>query len=141
MYADHIQNYYNHFPREQILILSFDDMIRSKEEFLQKIFSFLDVRYFYKDEFEKEVNKSGEAKIKILDNIIAKFGDFLRQKDLYGLKKTIKKTGVVDFIKKYNRTDKKEAHYSFSKEMTVKINSEIDKLEKLLDQDFSHWKR
>jgi hypothetical protein len=141
MYACHIQNYWKYFPQNNLLIMIFDDMIKNKKDFLKKIFLFLDVDFFYHDIFDKKVNKSGIPKIKNVDSLIATIGDFFREKNLYMLKKLIKKTGIVDLLKKLNRIEASNDNYIFPDGVILKINNEINKLEELLQQDFSHWKR
>jgi hypothetical protein len=104
-YAKHLRHYYQNHSKDNILVLLFDELMEDKTRFLQKIYSFLNVAYFFKEDFEKEKNKSGFSRMKLLDNLISKSGDFLRQNNLYFLKTAIKKTGFVDFIKRSNRIE------------------------------------
>jgi len=51
LYAKHLKRYYDLFPREDILLLFFDDMVRNPRDYLASIYRFLGVR----EDFESPI--------------------------------------------------------------------------------------
>ena len=57
VYMRYIENYLNYFPRENLLILPFDEMISAPDTFYQRIFTFLGVDAdFRSEDFDEAFN-------------------------------------------------------------------------------------
>lgn len=60
-YYDHLLRYYEYFPREQILVLLFDELRSDPISFLKKVYRFLDVREdFVSDRLQQKINAAAD---------------------------------------------------------------------------------
>ncbi|KXB08193.1 hypothetical protein AKJ56_01695 [candidate division MSBL1 archaeon SCGC-AAA382N08] len=152
-----LKEYLDRFPRENILILTFDDLKDDPLDFLQSIFEFLEVSPEFEPEgFDKKVNPFKKREIK--HGRLLRWGwkveNFLRvrqDKSLVGpLYKFLKKGGAgawrkvrEDFLKgsaKQKEGKKPALDEDKIQELKEIFNPEIEKVEQLIDKDLSSWK-
>lgn len=43
MYAMHLKNVFRHFPKDRVLVMIYDDLVKNPHDFLQTFLEFLDV--------------------------------------------------------------------------------------------------
>lgn len=70
-YYDQVKTCLEYFPKEQLLVLDYDDLKNNAEQLLQKVFSFLNVDENFKPNLEAK-NVTGELKSKMLQKGILK---------------------------------------------------------------------
>jgi len=59
-YFKQLNGFLKHFPKDQLLVLVYEDLVKNKEENLSKVFDFLNVSKSFKPEF-KHLNKTGDS--------------------------------------------------------------------------------
>ena len=117
----------------------FEDFVNDSNSFLQEICEFLKIESFSFKSIDKK-NKSGISKHKFLVSILK--DDFLIKRLL---KKVIHKkylshvrSFILDFNLKKNKPKITVKEFNFALNL---LTEDIEKLEKLLNKDLSHWKR
>lgn len=80
LYAQLLQPYYDYFPKENLLILNYDEFIQNPKGFLNNIFSFLHIEPI-KIDFNKKYNTASEHVKK--DEIIIDQSDLDKLKTLF----------------------------------------------------------
>ena len=141
LYHKHISDYLEHFNRDQILVLLYDELKDNPKEFLKKVYNFLEVDEFFPEEAFKKQNAYRSPKSKILERFISGTGDLLRQMKLLKFKSILNKTGISEKIKKINTSSKKKD--TMPEDVRQRINQhvseDIKKLEELLNIKLSTW--
>ena len=136
-YCRQIQRYYNVFPKENIKVLLFEDVIKKTESTLKEIFEFLSVNIDVHIDFSKKQNVSGKPK--------GVLGFILRKMRYYNL---MPKFAISDYLPKMLvniifksvYSESKKLDNDVRKEITNKYyKEEIKNLEKLIDRDLSSW--
>lgn len=122
-----------------VKIMFFEDFVNDSNSFLQEICEFLKIESFSFKSIDKK-NKSGISKHKFLVSILK--DDFLIKRLL---KKVIHKkylshvrSFILDFNLKKNKPKITVKEFNFALNL---LTEDIEKLEKLLNKDLSHWKR
>lgn len=138
-YTPQIERYLQYFPKTQIHILFFEDLMQNKELELKKIWRFLEVDESFVPEFH-HVNETGRAKFRWINsllfghNVLAKTISFMSKKIPLGLK--IK---FGNWIREINRTKKPSSkgntlHVNL-KELEQDYVDDVKKLSALLEID------
>lgn len=79
MYSKHLFKYLKYFPREQILILLFEDLIDNPKKFAKKLFNFLNVNDdFYPENTGKKALGASKPRIKFMAKLIKKGAQLAR---------------------------------------------------------------
>ncbi len=117
------------FPRNQILILIYEDIKKDPLKFIQRIYKFLKVDdSFIPSMLEKKVDVSRAPKLIFLDKIIRKIANLLRKIGLHKLVWAIKKTNIPEFIRKINTKKSKK----------IKSDNRVrNELKKLYEKDIA----
>ncbi len=144
LYATHLENWLVHFPKEQLLVLLFDDVIKDPVAVSKRVYQFLEIDPNHQSAAltqrsnESYVNRSAgaEAIKNGVRSIIRKIG-------LGSLWNTTGKLGFQKIYRNLNRTSSntvippmKEATKQQLKES---FENEIKRLEKLIDRPLKHW--
>ena len=106
-YFKHISNYLTYFSRDQLLILTFDELVSKPDELIQKILNFLELPGNYESIDTGKVNTANIPRIPFIEQLIISFGEFLRNKNLFFIKKMIQKIGLQSIIRGLNDSGKK----------------------------------
>jgi len=136
-YSVQLQRYYDLFPKENIKIYLFEEIVKNPKETLKDIFKFLNVEENIKIDTSKKSNVSGTPK-GILGFILKKMR-YYNMMPKFAISDYLP-TFVVNLLFKsvYKETEKLDP--VFRKELTDKFyKEEILKLEKLIDRDLRDW--
>ncbi|MFT4847501.1 MAG: hypothetical protein ACI8Q1_002268 [Parvicella sp.] len=144
-YAKHLSKYYENFPAENIKILLFEDLMQDAEGTMDQITQFLGLASF---EFEMgtQFNKSGKIKNRSInkllghDSVIIKSLKSIIPGVYKGIKENTALKKLVENLRSKN-IEKVKLSVELKKKITQEIyNEDIQKLEKLIQKDLSHWK-
>jgi len=156
-YYKQLKRCYQIFPKEQVLILFFEDLRDDPLKFLKKIYSFLGLKNqdFIPKLINKKVlktgSKSAQNRIPFLSKIIFTIGswlnkfpklkNFINESDMMGyLRKIVKLNRKITFKNKIEdvvKTSMDEATRIYIYNIYKK---DIEKLENLLNKNLSSWK-
>ena len=109
-YYENLASFYKLFPSENILILFYDDLKSHPENFIQKVYSFLEVdKNFIPTMLNTTVNPNQDSRNSAVAHIAYKVAAIVRQIGLSNVVGAIKRNRIVNTILYQNRTsDKKE---------------------------------
>lgn len=138
-YADQIERYLELFPREQLLILLYDDLKASPSELLQTIYQFLDVDPSFEVDTSRRYNVSGKARFAGLQRWI------VEPNRLKTMTKSFVPTevrlGIRQKLLDLNVTSAKPASLlpSDRERLHAIFHDDILRLQKLINRDLTHW--
>jgi hypothetical protein len=134
-YAEHIERYLEHFPRERILCQLFDDLGRDPEAFLSQLLRFIEVDDGLKPSvLRQKINVAGHR------------SGFINQQLLPKLKGLLRRSGLKSIGEhRYLMSGKSEYLKGVPREMRAPLaeicEPEIARLEALLGIDLHRWRR
>jgi hypothetical protein len=139
-YAEHLERYLRHFPREQLLCLPFYLLTEDDEAFLRRILEFIDVDPSFRPSWlGKKANEAGGRRT-VTNAVWRRVRRRLRWIDQDGLVESIEKAPVVgSWIR--NRDEYEQGMEEEVRGELLEIcEPEIQRTEELLDLDLSHWR-
>jgi hypothetical protein len=145
MYFPHMYKWFQEFPRENFLVIIFEEMVSDPQQKTREIFDFLGVdKEFIPKAIHKKTNPAHTFHLPRLQKILDYFHKKSKKYTLFS--KIVKKTSFVNKIKsKINGLNRKPYQKpKISPEGKQKIREcfagEIEKLEELIGKDLSIWK-
>ncbi|WP_447968811.1 sulfotransferase domain-containing protein [Nitrospira sp. M1] len=95
-YYTHLTRYYSYFPKDQICILLYDDLVATPELFIRKLLSFLGVTTdFTSTVINQRINASSTPRLKLLGSLAAYTASSLRKMGFLHLLDVLKRSPVV----------------------------------------------
>ena len=136
-YFKQLNRYYNLFPKENIHIVLFEEIIKNPETVSKKIFNFLNVTDSFIPDFSKKTNVSGVPK--------GIFGWIVMKSRYFNLIPNIEFSkylpqAIIKFLFNSAYSKPKKITDEMVKKLTnLHYKDDILKLEKLIDKDLKHW--
>ena len=131
MYAVNLQRYYDLFPKSNILILRYEDIKSGPDEYMRSIFRFLGVDDSFVPPFLTKVVNSSASRSR--SKLIHKVSNKLSKLRFDRTSNIIDKVSHRNIPQLSNNTRKELIEKYFL--------NDINKLEKLIDQDLKKWKQ
>ncbi|WP_419662169.1 putative sulfotransferase domain protein [Desulfosarcina variabilis str. Montpellier] len=131
-YYDMLYRYFDIFPKENIMILFYEELIKESQKHYKRIFKFLGVDYnFVPSNSIYRINASStkNAQSKILYILYLFFT------------KKIKSYKFANVIQNFNKSTIPEMNQNTRERLNIIFSDQIEKLEKFLDKDLSFWRR
>jgi hypothetical protein len=131
-YVDHLARYFDHFPREQILILLYDDLEENPREFLATLYRFLEVDdKFVTDFVEHRINAATAQRLVVKNRWFYWGAKALRRMDLHRAAEwlELRNAGAIPQLPLETRRWLTDTYYRQTNE----------ELGALLGRDLSHW--
>ncbi|KXB08190.1 hypothetical protein AKJ56_01675 [candidate division MSBL1 archaeon SCGC-AAA382N08] len=143
LYYEHLKKYFDQFPRENILVLLFDEIRKDPSSFIQKIYAFLEVN----DGF---VPPSINTKINLTNFKLTWVGRVIHKgiiapllyytKWAWKLKRSVLLKKLLGWFSKFYSSSKKEKSQEAERYLTEYYQEDISNLENLINKELSHWK-
>ena len=136
-YFEQLNRYYNLFPKENIHIVLFEEIIKDPKSVSKKIFKFLNVDSSFIPDSSKQINVSGTPK--------GFFGWLVMKGRYYNLIPNIVFSkyvpeAIIKFLFKSAYSNPKKITNDKIKKLTdLHYKEDILKLEKLINKDLKHW--
>ena len=136
-YYKQLKRYYDLFPKNQIKIILFKDIIAEPEKVLKEVFEFLGIDNTFKADISKKANVSGIPK--------GLLGWAIMKMRKYNLIPNIEFSKILPeylqkiILKTIYSKPKKNSKYLITKLTNKHYKEDIEKLEKLILKDLSHW--
>tara|TARA_B100000902_G_scaffold302663_1_gene290690 strand:- start:39120 stop:40019 length:900 start_codon:yes stop_codon:yes gene_type:complete len=136
-YSTQLSRYYNCFPKENIKVFLFEDIINDTHETLKNIFNFLGVDSSFQIDVSKKYNISGHPR--------GFFGFLLKKMRYYRL---MPKFALSDYLPNFIirilfssvYTDVEKISKEFRSNITERyFSDEIKSLQNMIERDLSHW--
>jgi hypothetical protein len=139
-YYQELLPFYQQFPKTQIKILLFDDLVKNPQAFLQELFGFIGVRADFTPDMSKRGREGGLPKRRWLHRLLTQDNP-LRRAIAQGMKLLVpleKRQQLREKLVKQNiapETLDRETH----DRLIALYRDDIQQLQTLIDRDLSHW--
>ncbi|MCS6991481.1 MAG: sulfotransferase [Chitinophagales bacterium] len=140
-YATQLRRYYNYFPRNQLLVIFFEDFISDTAAVYRSILTFLGVDPQYRPEF-KIYNARKTVRSTLLRNLMVDAPKWLRQAARWALPHhTRARDWLEQWLWKLNtrKVAAQQVPAALRARLIEQYRQEIDDLAKLTGRDLSHW--
>lgn len=138
-----VENLLSFFKPQQVKIILFDDFKTSTQSIYEEVLSFLNVPSDHRSHFPR-INANKKYKVAWL----ALLTDRTPKVVLDGVKIAkqavgVKSFGIANAVRQINNQEYQRPPLSphFRSELIKEFQEEIDKLEKILNRDLSHWRK
>lgn len=138
-YYSQLQPYLNSFPREQLMIVTFDFLLNSTGTFLSDLFEFLEIRNDIQVDTRRIHNRAGEVRLRGLydwmirpNSLRRAIGRFIPDRIRWGMR---------DVLRDWNVKSKTPMPEDCRRSLLDYYLPEIEKLENCFGWDLSNWKR
>ena len=142
-YAEQLEHYLRYFPRENMLILIYEDIQKDPQIFMSKIYQFLDVdSEFISPLLHDRINPTHVPKSHAIEKI-NRLSSSIQSVIGGSLSHILKKPGLKRIIWRSNREKKQGIPELTLKELEwlhEKFASSIRRLEDLLERELQEWK-
>lgn len=138
-FSSQIENVYRYFPKDQVHIIFMDDFKNNTKNAYKEVLDFLNVEYDNKTDFPV-INENRFYRSQKL--ALLKKSSFMQSVRKIKEKLGLEKVEMMKWFYKLNIVKKKRnpLNKDFRDELLSFAIPEIEKLEKILDKDLSHWK-
>lgn len=141
-YADDLERVYAHFPREQVLVFLYDDLLDNPEALARRITDFLGVPYFEYDKIAQKVRAASKARSPLINKLGKRVAKQLRALGLHNLLGRLKNSAAVQgaLYKKIDVTN--TDHYSdLPADVIDRYLENIARLETLIGRPLEGWRQ
>lgn len=108
LYFRQLQQYLALFPKEQILILIYEDIKKDPQEFISRIYRHLGVDdRFAPSMLNAEINVARTPKVVAIERIMHHVSEFLRRTGFDRLVHAIRKSGLPDLVRSKNTKEER----------------------------------
>jgi len=139
LYGGQLSRFLDHFPRERLKVFLFRELKADTAGVVQRIFRFLGVDPAYETEVQNRHNRSGAVRSQLLARLIN------RPNVLTNVVRKVIPLSIGHRIMETLRTLNMEGKPSMPLETRSQLENfyaaDIERTERLLDIDLSHWKR
>ena len=145
-YYKHLSRYYDIFPKEQMKVFLYEDLKNNPQMLMKEVFQYIGVDDSFVPNMEVRYNLSGKPKNKLFNLLIGADGVLIRSAKAVAptvvqkLQKSITPQKILASIRKKN-LDRPSISADVKKKLYSSVYArDIEKLEKLIGRDLSHWK-
>ena len=138
-YSEQLDRYERIFPEEQLCVLLYDDLRNDPGQTCRRIFSFLGVDERFVPEMSGEYNRSGVPTNRLMHRLLNPSAPLKRR--LWKVTPQFARERLLDAqTKMVNRNLQRQTIPERERDRLREVfREEIDRLEKRLDRDLSHW--
>jgi len=130
-YIDHIRRYLDLFPRDQLLILLFDDLKSDPKEFMASIYRFVGVNDDYVPELLRhEINAAAKQKLVVKSRTLYWWGNLLRRLGFHDTALRIEQKNSAKLPPMVVETRQR---------LIETYREKNEQLAQLIGRDLSHW--
>lgn len=141
LYAEQLDRYLALFPREQILILIYEDIEKDPAAFMKRIYEFIGVnKDFMPSMLHRRINVERTPRFIFVEKIMHKIAEGLRRSGFDRFVWFVRLSGLPDMIRAANTTTEKnlsDKGQSVPAEMKPKLLEDISRLSMVLNRDMA----
>lgn len=136
-YFEQLERYYKHFPKEQILVLIYEDIALDPKAFMQKMYAFLGIdTTFVSSMLHTEINIARTPKAVVVDRLMHHVSEGLRKFGFDRFVHVVRKTGLPDFVRSFN-TKMQEPEAKTDTDIAHNFYEDTLALSKVLNRDLN----
>lgn len=141
-YADDLDHVYAHFPREQVLVFLYDDLLADPQALARRITEFLGVPYFDYDKINEKVRAASKARSPAVNKFGKKVAKQLRSLGLHNMLGVLKNsTTVQNLLYKKISVNNTDYYRDLPADVIDRYLDNISRLEQMLDRPLHGWTR
>jgi len=142
LYADKLVCYYNHFERDRIKVLFFDDLSSDPAGFANEAFKFLGLRFVEEIDYGQRMSVLSKSRFPLSGWASKQGANVLRKLGWVNMLGYLKRNQFVRglFYRPYEQQDKPRIAPETREQLLEIFNPQINRLEKILGRDLSHWR-
>lgn len=144
LYYSRLKPYFELFPRENILILIYEDIKENPKRFIRNIYKFLEIdEFFIPSSLDKKINNVTALKYPHLIKVYPTISNLLRKIKLGFLIRIFKKTRLKKIIKlteSKKTLERSPIKHETREYLQSKFKEDIENLEKLVGRNLDIWK-
>lgn len=142
LYAQQLKRYFDLFPKEQLLVLIYEDIKKDPDAFMRRIYQFLGVDDSFKASMlQSEINIARTPKLVFIERAMHHTAEFMRRIGLDALVHQIRKAGLPELVHSINT--KPVQHESMDHDrasLAAYFKEDVTTLSRLLGRDLnSEW--
>lgn len=144
-YYDHLQQYYRYFPKDQLLILFYDDLLNRPEDFIFQLLDFIGVdRNFRSKTLYQKINASSEPTSLLMGRLASFTAKRLRQHGFLPLLDMMKRSHLIRrLVLQPKPVEPHDTSVSLSPHARSRLKAEwtnqISGIETLTGRNLQHW--
>ncbi|WP_299734055.1 sulfotransferase [uncultured Tateyamaria sp.] len=139
-YADDLEHVYARFPRENVLVFLYDDLLDDPEALARRINDFLGAEHFDYPDIAKKVRAASKARSARVNSIGKKVAQRLRALGLHNVLGRLKNSALVQRLLYKEITVENTSYYKdLPSEQIDRYLDNIARLELLIDRSLEHW--
>lgn len=144
-YTDYLAPFYEHFPKENILVLVLEEMQHDLAACYRQIFEFIGVENidFLPEGVEEKRNQGVNYRFLKLENVLVRTYRFMAKRGLTGFAERLKRSGLAQFVRKLNAKSEPlpEMDSASRQKLVDYFAEEQTRLAQLLGRDTQIWNR
>ncbi len=138
-YAEQLDRYFSLFPREQLLVLVYEDIKKDPIAFMRRMYDFLGVDpTFVSSMVHDEINIARTPKHVLIDRVMHHTSETLRKSGLDRFVHLVRKSGLPDLVRSFNtkQSDKTKHTKTFNRVVfTDYFREDVAKLSERIHRD------
>lgn len=144
-YYDHLQQYYRYFPKHQVLILFYDDLLDHPKDFICQLLDFIGVhRNFKSKTLYKKINESSEPKSLFLGNLTGLIVRTLRRTGNLAVLDKLKRSSFIrKMVLRPTKIDCEQSSLALRsstvKHLKERWEPQISGIEHMTGRKLTHW--
>ncbi len=138
LYSEQLDRYRAVFPREQLLVLVYEDIEKDPLVFMKRIYTFLGVdESFVPSMLHEQINVARTPKRVYVDSLMHRIAEFLRTVGFDRVVWSIRKTGIPDMVRALNtKKDMPRKSVPYDKETLASLfHADATRLSEYLGRD------
>lgn len=143
-YATHLKRYFACFPRDQLLVLIYEDSLKNPLGFIREIYTFIGINASFRPALlDVKVNEGQMPRFLLVNRLLKRTSETLRTMGLQNIWWLAKKTGFANRIRRANAlkpAQEQELSLSERAALYESLEGEIDDLERLIGRKLSEWR-
>jgi hypothetical protein len=143
-YATQLKQYFECFPREQLLVCIYEDCLKDPLGFIQGIYRFIEIDSSFSPALvNARVNEGQVPRFFLVNLLLTKTSEALRKMGLHRIWWLAKKTNFANRIRHANTLKSGPDQYLSPPEradLYGRLEGEIDDLERLIGRNLSEWR-
>ena len=143
-YATHLKQYFECFPRDQLMVLIYEDCLKDPLDFIQRIYKFIGLDPSFSPALLNEkVNEGQVPRFFLVNRLMTKISETLRKMGLQNIWWLAKKTNFANRIRRANALKSGQDQGlspSERADLYGRLVGEIDYLERLIGRKLSEWR-
>ena len=143
LYADRLEIYFELFDRNQIKVLFFDDLEADPRQFGKQAFQFVGLNPLEEIDYWRRMSQSSGPRLPYSGMISKQAANFLRRMGWVNLLGRAKSNALMRsiFYRPYEASEKPRPDPQSRQMLQETFAPQIDRLEKMLHCDLSHWRK